>query len=126
MTTAEAYFAEWLNEAYEDDVTIAGHTFGGHGDMLYKLDPVAFREAFLDWLDGMADDFQQEVRQLAPEFLADEDERGELDDESLAALEAELEKALEAEDDWGEYIGEDGFDAALWLDEFEARRLYNV
>ncbi len=46
---SEDEFEDYLNEC-KDDVVLFGYTFPA-GWALRKLDPIAFREAFLDHLD---------------------------------------------------------------------------
>lgn len=54
MHQAEDMFEEFLDSVYET-VSICGHTWDA-GRALRKLDPIAFREEFLNWLADRDDD----------------------------------------------------------------------
>lgn len=47
---SEDDFVDILNEEY-GEVEIVGYTYMA-GDVLREIDPIAFRELYLDWLDS--------------------------------------------------------------------------
>ena len=48
----EKVFAEYMAEAYPEEIEIAGCTFYA-SDILRELDPIAWRAAFYDWVSAM-------------------------------------------------------------------------
>lgn len=70
-THTEKDFEKMMNDEYEL-ATIAGHSYGA-GYALRLVDPILFRQAYLDWLDeaGVAGDFPEIDFDTLPEETED-------------------------------------------------------
>ena len=91
----ESEFLDMLNESY-GDVDICGFSFGA-GDALERLDPTAFRCAYVDYLDSVEpenigtyvdlveerDDLQNELDDLVEQIESLRNELAELEEEEI-------------------------------------------